>query len=671
VKLVRSTVKSLGHNFFALAGIYCVMLVSGCGGGSTPPPPPTVSVSVSPKRAAITTGQTQSFAATVTGSSNTNVTWGVDTIAGGNATVGTIDASGKYTPPASGGAHTVTATSVADGTKSASASVGVTDLAGVFTYHNNISRDGSNIKEYALTPANVTTSTFGKLFSCAVDGAIYAQPLWVANVTIGSAKHNVIVVATQHDSVYAFDADANPCVTLWHFSLLDTAHGGTSGEGTVPSGATGGLVGSGYGDITAEVGITGTPVIDPSTNTLYVVSKSVNGAQQFFQRLHALDLLTGLEKPGSPANIDKTITVIGTGDGSAGGILAFDPQNQNQRPGLALVNGLVYITWASHEDHSPYHGWVIAFSAASLARVAAFNTTPNGGLGGIWMSGAAPAFDTSGNAFFATGNGTFIIGDEYGDSIVKLGPAAGGTFPVLDYFTPFNQNSLNGSDGDLGSGGVLLLPDLPLGSAHPHLLIQVGKEGKVYLVDRNTGQMGQYCNGCVSDNVVQELPGAVNGMWGMPAYWNGNIYTGGAQDGASGDTMKAFSFNAGGSGLISSSPTSVSSQTYTFSGPTPSVSANGTSNGIIWALDNSQHGPPAQASAAPTVLHAYDATNLATELWNSSQAAGGRDTAGFAVKFTVPTIANGKVYIGTRGNDSTQGSPTIKGEIDVYGLLPN
>jgi len=649
--------------FIGVAGLL-VFLATGCN-STPPPPPPPVSVSITPVRGGATITQTVNLSASVQNDINSaGVTW---TASNGSFSSKTATTA-AYVAPNAAGIVTITATSVADMTKSASAAIGVTDLAGVATYHNDLSRAGANTHEFALTPSNVITATFGKLFSCVVDGAIYAQPLWAANLTINGAKHNVVVVATQRDSVYAFDADSNvnPCAPLWHSNLLDANHGATANETPVPSSGAGALVGNGFGDITPEVGVTGTPVMDLSTNTLYVVSKSVSGNTQFFQRLHALDLATGNEKLNGNQPAVIAATVAGTGDGSSNGQLAFDPQNENQRPGVALVNGEVCIAWASHEDHGPYHGWVIAYNAATLAFVAAFNTTPNGGLGGIWMSGAAPAFDSSGNSFFATGNGTFTGTDAYGDSVVKLGPASGGTFPVLDFFTPVAQATLNANDTDLGAGGVLLLPD-PSPGAHPHLLVQVGKDGTIYLIDRDTGKMGEYCNGCAADNVVQEISGAINGMWGMPAYWNGNLYIGGALDGGtSGDKLKAFSFNGGGSAMISANPTSQSANTFFFSGPTPSVSSNGTSNGIVWAIDNSQYGPPGAFGSGPAVLHAYDATNLSTELWNSSQVAG--DKAGNAVKFTVPTVANGKVYVGTRGTDTTNGGV---GELDVYGLKPN
>ncbi len=303
-------------------------------------------------------GQQLLFTATVANDvGGAGVSWAVS--AGGTLT-GNTTTTAPFRA-ASRGVYTITATSNVDHTKSASATIGVTDLAGVFTYHNNLSRDGSNPSEYALTPSNATAATFGKLFSCVADGAIYTQPLWVANLAIHSSKHNVVFVATQHESLYAFDADASPCVMLWHVSLIDMNHGGIAGETSVPSGPTGNLVGGGSGNISPEVGVTGTPVIDPSTNTLFVVSKSViPSGPTFFQRLHAIDILTGNEKAGSPVTIAGTYP--GTGDGSS--TTTFVPQQENQRPGLALVNGIVYIAWASHEDTWPYYGWVIGYNAA-------------------------------------------------------------------------------------------------------------------------------------------------------------------------------------------------------------------------------------------------------------------------------------------------------------------
>jgi len=322
-----------------------------------------VSVAISPKRTAVTTGQKQAFTATVTGNSNTSVTWEVDTIAGGNSTVGTIDTNGNYTPPSSAGTHTVGARSVADTTASATASVAITDLAGVFTYHNNLSRDGTNTQEYALTTSTVKTATFGKLFSCSMDGAVYAQPLWVANLTSGSAKHNVILSVSMRDSVYLFDADANPCVQLWKKTLLP------SGETYVDSSELG------TQDIYRDIGILGTPVIDSSSKIVYLVTKSktTSGTTVYHQRLHALSLVDGSETTNSPVELDTNITAAGNCEG--GSTLSFNTKTQNQRPALALVNGVVYMTWAAHGDVDPFHGWVVGYKTSDLSRAGIFNSS--------------------------------------------------------------------------------------------------------------------------------------------------------------------------------------------------------------------------------------------------------------------------------------------------------
>jgi len=624
--------------------------------------PGNTSVTISPKRAAITKWQTQTFTATVMGAINMAVTWQVDTIPNGNATVGTIDSFGKYTPPATAGAHVITVVSNADVTKSVVAPIGVTDLPGVYTYHNDVSRTGANTQEFALTNATVTAGTFGKLFSCSVDAAIYAQPLWVANLTIGGAPHNVVFVATQRDTVYAFDADANPCVTYWKT-------GANGMKSLIPSGET--WVTSsdvGCADLAPDIGITGTPVIDPVTNTLYVVTKTktTSGAPAtYHQRLHALSILNGSEKFGGPVDIQASVP--GSGNGSSGGMVAFDPFLGGQRPALLLDNGHVIISWASHCDNGPYLGWIMSYapnSANALAQEAVFNTSPNGALSGVWMSANGPAADANGNIYFATGNGSWDGNTNFGDSIVKLGPPTAGSFNAanFDYFTPINQLSLSNADQDLGSGGLLLLPDLS-SSAHPRLLVQAGKEGKIYVVDRDTGSMGHLCTTCTTSDmqIVQELPNAIGGMWGSPAYWNGNLYFGG-----SGDTLKVFSVSANAASPISNNLTTQSSNGFGFPGTTPSVSSNGNSNGIVWTIDSSQYCTTQSPSCGPAVLFAYDATSLGNEFWDSTQSSG--DQAGNAVKFTVPTVANGKVYIGTRGNDTTNGGA---GELDVYGLKPN
>jgi hypothetical protein len=489
----------------------------------------------------------------------------------------------------------------------------------VLTYHNDNSRTGENLAETILTPANVNSADFGKLFTDPVDGVVYAQPLYMAGVAVpGQGTHNLILVATEHDSVYAFDADSAGA-PLWHDSFIDPNAGVTTvSDSDLKSNS-----------ISPEVGITGTPVIDPATNTLFVIAftKEVSGTTTtYVQRLHALDVATGAEKFGGPVVIQASVP--GSGQGSSSGVVSFDAFHENQRPGLLLDNGVVWITWASFDDHTPYHGWVIGYNAQTLQQVAVFNTTPDGGLGGIWQSGGGPAADAAGDMYVITGNGTFDASSatapnqDYGDSFIKLANGAGG-LTATGYFTPFNQATLDARDEDLGSGGPLLLPDQP--GAHPHLLVSAGKEGKVYLLDRDN--LGGFDPSV--DHVVQEIPQAVTSLFGDPAYWNGFVYFAGT-----GDTLKAFQLSGGS---LSSSPVSQTSTVFGYPGATPSISANGNTNGIVWAV---QRGSQA-------VLRAYSATDLTTELYDSNQA-NGRDQFGSAVKFAAPTIANGEVFVSTQ-----------------------
>jgi hypothetical protein len=629
-------------------------------------------ITVSPKHAAVVVStQTQQF------TSVANVTWSVDGVAGGNASVGTISASGLYTPPALAGVHVVKATTIAAPQVSGTATVAVTDLAGVFTYHNDTAGDGVNSREFALTPATVTPATFGKLFSCPVNGAIYAQPLWVRGLTIAGGTHNVIFVATQHDSVYAFDADASPCVTYWHVHLLDALHGGTTGEKPVVWNDVGNTGFGCFGDIYPEIGVTGTPVIDPASNTIYVVSASeIPGPDSgrcafppfpFFHRLHALDLVTGNERPNAPMTIAASSLGVG-------GVVTFSSQYQHNRSGLALSNQTVYVTFAAHEDQGPYHGWVLGYNTADLTQPPSiFNTTPNGGSGGIWAGGGAPAIDNGGDVYVTTGNGLFDVlpppsFNDYGDSILRLHPFHGSTLNgmdlrVADYFTPDDQLFLAAVDGDLGAGAAVLLPDQNSGAGPRHLLAQVGKEGIVYLVDRDN--MGQF-NPLNNDQIVQSFFGPAFGLWGAPALWQNNLYIGGQSD-----SIRQFTFQPT-TELFNPTVTSQSLQVFGYPGTTPSVSSRGASHGLVWAIDESLYGyatpnagifcslvPVPAACTGPAILHAYDATNLTLEYWNSSTASNDRDRAGNAVKFVPPTVANGKVYLGTRTR------------VDVYGLLPN
>ena len=499
----------------------------------------------------------------------------------------------------------------------------------VTTYHNDNGRTGQNTHETVLTPANVNSRQFGKLFAQKVDGFVYAQPLYLANVTVpGKGVHNVLYVATAHDSLYAFDADDNlsqNASPLWQVSFINPPK-------VIPVSVSD--VG-GCNNIYPEIGIIGTPVIDRSTGTLYVVAKTRESGN-IVQRLHAIDVKDGSEKFGGPVVVQAQFP--GHADGS--NKVVFEPHREAQRASLLLQNGLVYIAWASHCDIGPYHGWLMAYDAQTLQQKSVWNSTPNGGLGGFWQSGAGIAADSRNFIYMASGNGTFdqnVKGKDYGDSIIKLGFNSVGKLVAKDYFTPHDQQFLENTDTDLGSGGVLLIPDLP-NTMHPFLLVQVGKEGTVYVTNRN--RMGKF-NPNDDSQIIQNLPGAVGGTWGMPAFWNNNVYFGGV-----GDNLKMFSFDPA-SGKLSTTPVSNTLTFFNYPGPTPSISSNGASDGIAWALQTDQN---------PEVLHAYDATNLGTELYNTTQNPA-RDNPGAAVKFVVPTIANGKVYV-----------PAQK-QLSVYGLL--
>jgi len=529
----------------------------------------------------------------------------------------------------------------------------LTVISAVVTYHYDATRAGNNTHETVLTTSNVNSTTFGKKFSLPVDAAIYAQPLYVPNVTIpGKGAHNVIYVATQNDTVYAFDADSNTganSTPLWQASMIDTAHGAAAGATSVTSAQVA------CGDVTPIYGITGTPVIDPNAKTMYLVANSMEGNNNIY-RLHAIDITTGAEKTSSPVQI--TASVTGSGDGSIGGVIAFNPPTQLNRAALLLNSGNVYVAFGSHCDVAPFHGWLFSYDATTLAKKNVFMTTPNGGLGGLWMSGSGLAADGSGNLYLSTGNGTFdttnVPATQLGDSILKLSAS---NLSLLDYFTPYDQVNLFVTDLDLGAGGVLLLPDQA--GAYPHLMILGAKTGSMYLINRDQMTTGNshYCAtacGNTDPEIVQEVQNTNKGMWSTPAYWNNNIYIWGAGEGTSVDYLKAYSLV---NGLLSTSPTSTSNNSIGFPGATPVVSSNGTANGIVWALDNSNNGTNGSPFSS-AVLHAYDATNLAHELYNSTQAASNRDQAGNATKFALPVVINGKVYIGTSNEE------------DVYGLLP-
>jgi hypothetical protein len=606
------------------------------------------SSALAPKLASIALTQTVQLNATLPGGAAAN--WSVDGIAGGSATVGTISASGLYTAGTLAGRHAILATSVSDISQAASGIVAVTDSAGMLTYHNDLSRDGANVQEYALQPGNVSAATFGKLASCAVDGSIYSQPLWIPNVLIAGARHNVVLVTTQHDSLYAFDADAAPCVNLWTASLIDSTHGANAGETPVPSTK----IGVAAGDIAPEIGITSTPVIDPASGTVFVVSKSIDAGQTiFYTRLHAIDLTTGLEK-------SAPVLMGGSYPNSGGTAVNFDSHQQLQRAGLALVNGTVYAAFGSHEDSNPWYGWVMSYqySGSAFTQTAIFNTAPDTAGGGIWMGGGAPSVDTTtGNLFVVTGNGTFDVTNptppnhDYGDSLIALTPA----LSVAQYYTPSDELVLSQQDKDFGSGGSTVLADLPAGNAVLHVLVCGGKDGFLLVLNRDA--LGSF-NG----PIVQSISLGNHGMFSTPTFWNNTLYVAGRAG-----PLQSFTLNASTAQFTAATS---SSHTYGFPGATAAISAAGAQNGIVWTIDAHNYCTRQSPACGPAVLYAHDAGNLATELWNSSTLPS--NVAGNAVKFAVPTVANGHVYVGTRGNNvgGASNSTSTPGELDIYGLLP-
>lgn len=624
--------------FVLFAVVSAAFGACGGGGSSQPPPPQGITVSVSPQWGGLTLSQTQVFTATVLNDSqNLGVTWSAT---GGSLSSNTSNPT-TFTAPGTAGVYTITATSNADNTKSASATIGITNLAGIYSWRGmegDTTRQGVNSKEYALMTANVTSATFGKLFSCPVDEYVSAEPLYLANLMISGKMHNVVFVATENDSLYAFDADTNtaPCTPLWQRSLVP------AGESAVTASN---ISNKSAGSV---IGITGTPVIDPVSGTLYVVAETVN-AGSYIHRLYAITITTGANSV-SPRVI--AASVPGSGSGGNGTTLSFDPLRSFQRPGLLLLNGNVYIAWGSNDDTPTYHGWIMAYTASNLQQMAAISVTPDGsashGLeGGVWMTGAAPSADSSGNIYISVGNGTFddttnavppvAPNDDFGDSVLKLT----GVLAISDFFTPTNQATLDADDLDVGSSGVVLLPDLA-GSSPTRLMFCGGKDGYIYLMNRDS--LGEFRSS--NSGVVQYFKLSADttrsGFRSTPAFFSNTLYGAGKND-----PLMAVSFNPA-TRQLATTPSFISNEHYASHGTTPSVSAQGATNAIVWTIDYGH---------SNAILRAYDATNL-TKLYDSSQQ-GSRDTAGAPASFSVPTVANGKVYVGTQT------------ELDVYGFLPN
>jgi hypothetical protein len=566
----------------------------------------------------VTVGQTASFTVTATGSTPLSYQWQKNA-----ANIAGATAAG-YTTPATttadnGTTFRVVISNTAGTVTSNAATLTVNPVqssVNVLTYHNDNARTGQNLNETILTPPTVNSTNFGRKGFLSVQGLVDAEPLYVSNVMVGGAMHNVVFVVTELDLVYAFDADT--FTQLWQVSVL--------GVNETPSDNRG------CSQVTPEIGITSTPVIDLNAGphgTIFLVAMSKDAGGNYHQRLHALDLSTGAEQSGSPTTIQATFP-------NAGGQLTFDPAQYKERASLLLLNSVIHMGWASHCDDAPYNGWVMGYNESTLQQVSVLNFTPNGSDGSVWMSGAGLAADSSANIYFLAANGTFDttlnasgfpVNGDYGNAFLKLA-TSGNSLSVADYFTMHNTVSESNQDQDLGSGGALVLPDLKDGAGSTwHLAVGAGKDAIIYVVNRDS--MGKF-NPNNDNAIYQEITsnGLGSGVFAMPAYFNGTVYYG-----AVNDSLKAFTIT---NAKLVTPPSSRSANSFAYPGTTPSVSANGASNGIVWAVEN---------SGGTGILHAYDATNLADELYNSNQA-GTRDQF-VDNKFVTPMIANGKIYVGT------------------------
>jgi Immunoglobulin I-set domain len=595
---------------------------------STPVAP---SITQQPSNQTVTVGQTATFAVVASGTATLTYQWqkGATPITGAT--------SASYTTPVTSLSDSgsqfqvVVSNAVGNATSNAATlTVNAASTVDVLTYHNDIARTGQNLNETILTASNVNSATFGKIGFYSVDGLVDAEPLYASSVAVPSnGAHNLLIVPTEHDSVYAFDADTG--TVIWKVSMLK------AGEHTSDTRSC--------GQVSPEIGVTSTPVIDRTrgpNGTIYVVAMSKDSSGHYHQRLHALDLALGTELFSGPKEIQATYP--GTGDNSDGTNVIFDPAQYKERVGLLLMNGVVYTGWASHCDARPYTGWIMAYDASTLAQTSVLNITPNGNEGALWMAGAGLAADNSGNIFFLDANGEFDTtltaggfpsSGDYGNAFMKLSTSSG--LAVSDYFEMDNQSQENSTDTDLGSGGTIVLPDLSDGAGHTlHLAVGAGKDTNLYVVNRDG--MGKFKSN--NSGVYQQLSGALpGGVWAMPAYFNNTIYYGSV-----GSPILAFTIT---NARLSNAATAHTANSFGYPGATPSVSANGASNGIVWASENT----------SPGVLHAYNASNL-NELYNSNQASGGRDQFGAANKYITPMIVNGRVFLGT-----TNG-------VAVFGLLP-
>jgi hypothetical protein len=580
-----------------------------------------IAIATQPVSQSVSIGQTATFSVMATsGTLPLSYQWQKN---GANIAAAT---SSSYTTPTTtildgGEKFTVVVTNTAGNATSSAATLTVnpSPTVDVATYHNDSGRTGQNTNEVVLTHTNVSSATFGKVGFFAVDGLVDAQPLYLSNVAVpGKGTHDVLYVVTEKDSVYAFDATTGD--VLWQASAL------LAGETFSDN--------RGCDQVTPTIGITSTPVIDRSRGphgAIYLVAMSKDASGNYHQRLHALDITTGTELFGGPTTIQASYP--GTGPNSTGSNVVFDPGQYKERTGLLLLNGVIYTAWASHCDFNPYNGWIMGFNASALAMTSVLNVTPNGTEGAIWMSGGGLAADSSGNIYFLDGNGTFDASlnssgfpsqGDFGNAFLKLSTTGG--LAVADYFEMANQASENSTDQDLGSGGGLVMLDLTdSGGAVHHLAVGAGKDANIYVVNRDS--MGKFSP--AGGNAYQEIDGILSGsVFSIPAYFNNTIYFGPV-----GTSIKAFGIT---NAMLSTTPSSQTGVSFSYPGATPGISANGTANAILWAVEN---------SGGAGVLHAYDAANLVTELYNSNQA-GTRDHFSDN-KFITPTIANGKVYVGT------------------------
>jgi len=638
--LTEHTQRGLGFTVVLL-----MLALAGCAGTVSKPPSSTITpagtispaIVTQPANLTVASGQTATFFVVATGTAPLSYRWQKN----GTNISGATSASYTTSTLASadnGATFRVVVTNAAGSAASNSATLTVNSASGtpsppsgndVTTFHNDNARTGQNLMETMLTPANVNSQTFGLLRNLPVDGKVDAEPLYLSQLSVAGGIYDVVFIATEHDSVYAFDSDTG--TQLWKVSMLG------SGETTSDS--------RGCGQVSPEIGVTSTPVIDRKAGphgTIYVVAMSKKGAT-YFQRLHALDVTTGAELLGGPVTIQASYP--GTGANSSNGQVVFDPKQYKERSGLLLLGGVIYTSWTSHCDINPYTAWIMGYDASNLSQSSVLNLTPNGNEGSIWQSGGGPAADAQGNVYVLVANGTFDTmldgngfpsNDDYGNGFVKIS-TSGGDLQVADYFDMSNTVSESGADVDLGSGGPMLLPDLGDGAGNTlQLAVGAGKDGNIYVVDRTN--MGKFM--ATSNHVYQQLSGALpNGVWGVPAYFNGTVYYCDVNG-----TLKSFPIS---NGKLSATPAHTAAS-FTYPGVLPSVSANGSSNGIVWAIENT----------GTAVLHAFAASDLTHELYNSNQAANGRDHFGAGNKFITAMISDGKVFAAT-----TNG-------VAVFGLLP-